>query len=156
MQRCGADASGVPTLCKGVGRTLQEFPRYAKVWGGRFRSSQVMQKCGADASAIFPGCATGRAGALPSGLVPRIVARMCADNLVLLADSNSLDDLAVLLGMVDVVASENGLFMYAAKTQIMVVRRPLTLPTFQLSGKELHWSLIVLNTWGPSLWMMGR
>eukprot|EP00955_Chlamydomonas_euryale_P061242 357956-Chlamydomonas_euryale.AAC.2 len=39
--------------------------------------------------------------------------------------------------MVDEVASEYGLFISAAKTEIMVVGRPMTLPTFKLSGEEL-------------------
>eukprot|EP00955_Chlamydomonas_euryale_P093478 364787-Chlamydomonas_euryale.AAC.16 len=47
-------------------------------------------------------------GALPTDLTSRIVARMCADDLALLADSP--DDLVVLL----------------AKTEIMVVGRPMT------------------------------
>eukprot|EP00955_Chlamydomonas_euryale_P076002 362520-Chlamydomonas_euryale.AAC.9 len=43
----------------------------------------------------------------------------------------------VLLGLIDAVASKYGLFVNAAKTEIMVVGRPMTLPTFKLSGKEL-------------------
>jgi len=59
---------------------------------------------------------------LPTDLIPRIVALMCADDLVLLADSP--DDLKVLVGMFDAGASKYGLFMHAAKTQIMMVGRP--------------------------------
>eukprot|EP00955_Chlamydomonas_euryale_P046261 353376-Chlamydomonas_euryale.AAC.5 len=39
--------------------------------------------------------------------------------------------------MVDADASKYGLSINAAKTKMMVVGRPTTLPTFQLSGKEL-------------------
>eukprot|EP00955_Chlamydomonas_euryale_P020464 216911-Chlamydomonas_euryale.AAC.1 len=39
--------------------------------------------------------------------------------------------------MVDAVALKYGLFVNAAKTEIMVVARPMTVPTFKLSGKEL-------------------
>eukprot|EP00955_Chlamydomonas_euryale_P048798 354078-Chlamydomonas_euryale.AAC.4 len=39
--------------------------------------------------------------------------------------------------MVDSIAMKYGLFINAAKTEIMVVGRPMTLPTFKLSGKEL-------------------
>eukprot|EP00955_Chlamydomonas_euryale_P045597 353185-Chlamydomonas_euryale.AAC.1 len=67
--------------------------------------------------------------------ISRIVALMYTDDLALLADSP--DDLVVLLGKVDAVASKYGLFINAAETEIMVVRRPMTLPTFKLSGKEL-------------------
>ena len=74
-------------------------------------------------------------GALPTDLISRIVALMYADDLALLTDSP--DDLVVLLDMVDAVASKYGLFINAAKTEIMVVGRPMTLPTFKLSGKEL-------------------
>eukprot|EP00955_Chlamydomonas_euryale_P090662 364560-Chlamydomonas_euryale.AAC.6 len=59
---------------------------------------------------------------------------MYADDLALLADSP--DDLVVHLGLVDAVASKNG-FLKAAKTEIRVVGRPMTLPTFKLSGKDL-------------------
>eukprot|EP00955_Chlamydomonas_euryale_P094987 364904-Chlamydomonas_euryale.AAC.27 len=58
-----------------------------------------------------------------------------ADDLALLADSP--DDLTVLLGMVDAVALKYGLCIKAAKTEVMVVGRPTTLPTFKLSGNEL-------------------
>eukprot|EP00955_Chlamydomonas_euryale_P067152 359761-Chlamydomonas_euryale.AAC.1 len=34
-------------------------------------------------------------------------------------------------------ASKYGFLIYAAKTEIMVVGQPMTLPTFKLSGKEL-------------------
>eukprot|EP00955_Chlamydomonas_euryale_P067886 359959-Chlamydomonas_euryale.AAC.3 len=60
---------------------------------------------------------------------------MFADDLALLADS--ADDLVVLLGTVAAVASKHGLFTNAAKTEIMMDRRPMTLPTFKLCRKEL-------------------
>eukprot|EP00955_Chlamydomonas_euryale_P099367 365214-Chlamydomonas_euryale.AAC.2 len=37
----------------------------------------------------------------------------------------------------DAVASKYGLLIYAMKTEMMVAGRPMTLPTFKLSGKEL-------------------
>eukprot|EP00955_Chlamydomonas_euryale_P062500 358393-Chlamydomonas_euryale.AAC.1 len=43
----------------------------------------------------------------------------------------------VLLGMVDAVASKYGLFVNAAKTEIMQVGRPMAVPTFKLSCREL-------------------
>eukprot|EP00955_Chlamydomonas_euryale_P103588 365507-Chlamydomonas_euryale.AAC.5 len=58
-------------------------------------------------------------GALPRDLISRIVALMYANDLALLADSP--DDLVVLLGMVDAVALKYGMFINAAKTEIMVV-----------------------------------
>eukprot|EP00955_Chlamydomonas_euryale_P038228 351032-Chlamydomonas_euryale.AAC.9 len=73
--------------------------------------------------------------ALPTDLISRVVALMYSDDLALLADLP--DDLVVLLGMADAVASKYGLLINAAKTKIMVVGRPMTLPTFKLSGKEL-------------------
>eukprot|EP00955_Chlamydomonas_euryale_P007485 79342-Chlamydomonas_euryale.AAC.1 len=63
-----------------------------------------------------------------------IVALMNADDLALLADS---PDLEVLLGMVDAVALKHRLFTNAEKTEIMVIGRRMSLPTFKLSGKEL-------------------
>eukprot|EP00955_Chlamydomonas_euryale_P025471 268775-Chlamydomonas_euryale.AAC.1 len=57
--------------------------------------------------------------ALPTDLISRIVAFVCADDLALLADLP--DDLVVLLGVVDVVALKYGLFINAVKTEIMVV-----------------------------------
>eukprot|EP00955_Chlamydomonas_euryale_P045098 353069-Chlamydomonas_euryale.AAC.6 len=65
----------------------------------------------------------------PSSWLPWI-AELC-----ILADSP--DDLVALLGMIGAVASKYGLSTNAAKTEIMVVGRPVTLSTFQLSGKEL-------------------
>eukprot|EP00955_Chlamydomonas_euryale_P064851 359093-Chlamydomonas_euryale.AAC.7 len=62
-------------------------------------------------------------------------ALMQADGVALPADSP--DDLVVPVGMVDAVASKYGRFIDAAKTEVMVVGRPMTLPTFKLSGKEL-------------------
>eukprot|EP00955_Chlamydomonas_euryale_P099770 365242-Chlamydomonas_euryale.AAC.7 len=79
--------------------------------------------------------ATNSGGALSTDLTSCIVALMYADHLALLADSP--DDLVVLLGMVDALASKYGLFINASKTEIMVIGRPMTLPTFKLSGKEL-------------------
>eukprot|EP00955_Chlamydomonas_euryale_P075572 362362-Chlamydomonas_euryale.AAC.5 len=70
---------------------------------------------------------------------------MYAGNLALLfllpsrntTSPDSPDSLEVLLGAVDVVAAKHGLFVNAAKTQIMVIGRPMALPTCKLSGKEL-------------------
>jgi len=74
-------------------------------------------------------------GALPTDLVPRVVALMYANDLALLADSPYNE--VVILGMADAVASKYGLFLNAAKTEIVVVKRPITLSTFKISGKEL-------------------
>eukprot|EP00955_Chlamydomonas_euryale_P115185 366333-Chlamydomonas_euryale.AAC.11 len=67
---------------------------------------------------------------------PCIVALMYANDLALLA--HSPDNLVVLLGMADAVALKYGLFIYTAKTEIIMIGQPMTLPTFKLSGKELR------------------
>eukprot|EP00955_Chlamydomonas_euryale_P033885 349644-Chlamydomonas_euryale.AAC.8 len=58
-------------------------------------------------------------GALPTDLISDILALVHADNLALQPDSP--DNLVVLFGMVDAVASKYGLCINAAKTEIMVV-----------------------------------
>eukprot|EP00955_Chlamydomonas_euryale_P082692 363759-Chlamydomonas_euryale.AAC.11 len=73
--------------------------------------------------------------ALPIDQNSCIVALMYADDLALLSDSS--DDLLVLLCVVDAAASKYRLLIYAAKTEIMVIGRPTTLPTFKLSDIEL-------------------
>eukprot|EP00955_Chlamydomonas_euryale_P038756 351183-Chlamydomonas_euryale.AAC.2 len=47
----------------------------------------------------------------------------------------------VLMGVADAVAPKCLFFIHAAKTEIVVVGRPTTLPTWKLSSKELlgHW-----------------
>eukprot|EP00955_Chlamydomonas_euryale_P050224 354489-Chlamydomonas_euryale.AAC.3 len=58
--------------------------------------------------------------------------------LTILAElADSPDDFVRLLGMVDAVASKYGLFVNAANTKTTVVGQPMTLPTYNLSGKEL-------------------
>eukprot|EP00955_Chlamydomonas_euryale_P079920 363357-Chlamydomonas_euryale.AAC.19 len=85
-------------------------------------------------------------------LISHMVALMYADDLALLADS--ADDLVVLLGTVDTIPSKYGLLINAAKTEVMVVGRPMTWPTWKLSIKELL-ATDTFKYFGVFLWDYG-
>eukprot|EP00955_Chlamydomonas_euryale_P060221 357652-Chlamydomonas_euryale.AAC.1 len=121
----------------GGGRLAKIQPRYkaAKIHkvvvfvcggGGRTQTSNLVFKSGSG---------------LLTDLISRTVALMYADNLALLADLP--DDIVVLLGMVSAIALKHRLFINAAKTEVMLVGQPMTLPTLPSSLAKSSWSLTV-------------